>query len=255
MPAAAARALAVLNALADSGGGLTLAQLGQVTGIGRSSLLRLVDSLVEEGAVLPCQDSARYRASLRVLEPAVQLLGQGRVRGVAFPYMVELARATHHQVNLSLPELPDAIGVESVLVVNGMVTSQQVFSPLHCLANASGRAIAAFSNEADIDRALAIPLERTTPFTRVDRDDLRAELDAIRAKGYATIDREQQPDLSGLAVPLLDATGVAVGALGVSRRLPLDQEFIDATLEPALYASSRISAELGFRSRSGFSVA
>lgn len=255
MSAAAARTLAVLNTLASAAEGLTLAQLVATTGIARSTLVRLMESLVEEHAVLAAGDPVHYRASLRVLEPAVSLLRESRVREISFPYMVELARATHYQVNLSLPEMPDTIGVESVLVTNGVVRSQPVFVTHHCLENASGRVIAAFRPEEEVESALACPIFKATEFTRTSPMELRVELEKIRKDGYALIDREQQSDLSGLAVPLLGAAGLAVGALGVSRRIPLDREFVETVLQPALYASTRVSAELGFRARGGFSVA
>lgn len=248
MPAAAARTLTLMNTLATAPGGLTFAELTRRTGIARASLGRLLDSLVSEQIVIPDADGSHYSASLRIWEPAAVLLSERRVRDIAFPYMVELSRSLSNQVNLILPELPEIVGIEAVTAVGDRVTSRFLFSRHPALENASGRVIAAFADASAIERVFAVPRVKHTTRTKTDESELRAELARIREAGFATNDREQDPAVSGIAVPLFDGEGCPAGALGLSRRLPLDQAFVEAAVPQALAAAQRISAELGFRS-------
>lgn len=247
MPAAAARTLTVLNALAQEPEGLSLAQLVQATGIARASLGRLLDSLVTEGAVLDDEGNGHYRPSLTIWEPASALITELRVREVAFPYMVELSRGAHNQVNLALPEFPDVVYMETVLALDERVTSRFLATRHHALATASGRVMVAFADEGAVQRSFATPIPKSTPNARVDKSELIEELATIREAGYAVIDREHDAEVSGLAVPLFDHTGRPVGALGLSRRGALEPNFVELALDRALSTAQRISGELGYR--------
>ena len=247
MPAAAARTLTLMNILASCPTGLTLSQLAHRTGIARASLGRLLDSLVSEQIVVADIKGGRYSASLRVWEPAAVLMTERRVREVAFPYMVELSRAVSSQVNLTLSELPETVGVETVSTMGERVMSRLLYTRQPALANASGRVIAAFVSEEARRSMFALPRERFTTNTVTDEPALRDELAKIRANGFATNDREQDPNVSGVAAPLFDANGCPVGALGLSRRAALDQAFVELAAPLAVAIAQRISAALGFR--------
>jgi len=250
LPAAAARALAVMNALATSPEGLTTSQLAQRTGIARASLGRLLESLVAGHAVLVDGEASRYFASLGIWEPAAMLMTELRVREVAFPYMVELSRAVQNQVNLAFPELPDIVYTETVLAVDGRVTSRLLYTRRPALATASGRVAVAFTDDTSMCRAFSVPLEKTTPSSRTSEPELREELARIRKAGYATIDRENDPDVSGIAVALFDGSSKAVAALGLSRHGALDPGFVETAAPRAISFAQRISAELGYRTGS-----
>ncbi len=226
---------------------MTVAQLVQATGIARASLGRLLESLVIEGAVLEDGDNTHFRPSLSIWEPASALITELRVREVAFPYMVELSRAAHNQVNLALPEFPDVVYLETVLALDERVTSRFLATRYHALATASGRVMVAFADEGAVHRTFSIPIPKNTPNARVDKAQLIEELSRIREAGYATIDREHDAEVSGLAVPLFDHTARPVGALGLSRRGPLEPGFVELAVDRALSTAQRISGELGYR--------
>ena len=55
-----------------------------------------------------------------------------------------------------------------------------------------------------------------TPYTITDRTVLRAELQKVRARGYAVDDREIRADMRCLAVPIHDADGRVVAAMSAT---------------------------------------
>ncbi len=84
--------------------------------------------------------------------------------------------------------------------------------PLHCTA--SGKLYLS-SFPATQQRRLvgALPLERHTPKTITDTEDLLAELERIRDSGIGTDDEEFIAGMTAVAVPLLGKKGRVVGTL------------------------------------------
>ena len=86
-----------------------------------------------------------------------------------------------------------------------------------------------------------------TPSTIVDPRALEAEIERVRAAGYAEAVEEREAGLSAVAAPIWDATGAlaAIVALqGPTSRF--DRAAIDAALPLLLACAERISRSLGW---------
>jgi DNA-binding IclR family transcriptional regulator len=86
--------------------------------------------------------------------------------------------------------------------------------PLH--AGAMQRALLAFMPESQISRVLETPLVRLCRATITDPERLRAAIEDVRSRGWAISFEETDPDVWGIAVPLIDADGAPVAALGLA---------------------------------------
>jgi DNA-binding IclR family transcriptional regulator len=84
-------------------------------------------------------------------------------------------------------------------------------TPIH--AGASAKALLAFLDEAVIDEILSHDLVRLGPGTETDPKRLRKELDAIRARGWASSYEENNVGAWGLAAPIILA-GRVVASIG-----------------------------------------
>ncbi len=112
---------------------------------------------------------------------------------------------------------------EDVVVLSTVEGSQAVrVAGLHrgsqgeAHARASGKLLLAWSPPEVVDRYLGRhPLKAITEHTITDRDDLLAELSAIRRRGYAVDKEEYAEGVSCVAAPLI-TDGVAVLAYTVS---------------------------------------
>jgi IclR family KDG regulon transcriptional repressor len=96
------------------------------------------------------------------------------------------------------------------------------------------------------DRVLLSRLEMRTPHTITDPDALRAELDRVRAQGWATAPGESMEGVNALAAPVFDGSGAMVGALAILGSI----QFIRATpsaeqVRHVVAAAARLSARLG----------
>jgi DNA-binding IclR family transcriptional regulator len=86
--------------------------------------------------------------------------------------------------------------------------------PLH--AGAMQRALLAFLPESLISQVLETPLVRLCRSTITDPDKLRFTIEEVRSRGWAISFEETDPDVWGIAVPLIDAEGAPVAALGLA---------------------------------------
>ena len=119
-------------------------------------------------------------------------------------------------------------------------------APAH--ATAMGKALLAFSPTRVVTKVLAQGLPSYTPNTITSHDRLLQALALTRQTWVAVSWQEHEPDRSGLAVPVFDATNQIVAAVEV----PVDDPAAAlARLRPTLtLAGRRLSRELSF---SGFS--
>jgi IclR family pca regulon transcriptional regulator len=115
-----------------------------------------------------------------------------------------------------------------------------VGSRLPAATTSLGRVLIANLDEAARTRVLArARLTRHTPRTIVDKNDLRAELDRVRAQGYAIVDQELELGLRSMAVPILGASRRVVAAVNVgvsagrADRQTLQREFLPVLQQAA----------------------
>jgi DNA-binding IclR family transcriptional regulator len=89
-----------------------------------------------------------------------------------------------------------------------------VRKPAYCTAE--GQAILAFQPQEVIDRVVAAGLEPRTPNTITSPDRFLKALAAVRQRGCAIEDEENELGMVGIAAPIRDDVGVVVGAIGVA---------------------------------------
>ena len=111
------------------------------------------------------------------------------------------------------------------------------------IVGASRKAILAFLPPREVEGILRAARSADGPALR----RLRTELARIRREGYAVGRGETTPGTTGIAAPLFDARGVAVGAISVSAP---DQRFPEARIldvaVPVPEAARAISRTLGY---------
>src|SRR5262249_36251009 len=128
--------------------------------------------------------------------------------------------------------------------------------PLHC--SALGKVLLAYgavqlSGQLSGQLAGQLPggvLERRTDKTITTEAALRAELAAVRARGYAVTDEELEPGLIAVAAPIYGYDGAVVAALSVSA--PTTRMTRDSVATVAGYCTEEaagLSAVLGYRQR------
>ncbi len=215
------RAFAVLGALGD--GPLGVTEVADRAGLPKSTAARLLQTLVAEGAVEQVPGDSAYRLGPRLVALAGGLSFNRSLAAVARPILVELAAASGEAAGLGVPD-GDAIHyIDQVDTPNPVVVRDWTGAraPLHAVS--SGQVLLAFRTPGAVDRYLGGELERFTPRTLTEPDEVRERLREVRRQGYAWALEEFDPGISSVAAPIADASGEVIAAVhvhGPSYRFP-----------------------------------
>jgi IclR family acetate operon transcriptional repressor len=210
------RAVRVLELLADGRRALGVTELARDLGVHKATASRLVATLSRHDLVERDPATDKYRLGLGVVRLAgaavwgLDLVQQGR------PVLTRLAERTQETVNLAVLDGDLVLNIDQVTGTRSVVSASWLGkrTPLHCTSN--GKVLLAFLPERDRERLLARPLERLTPNTIVDPEQLRAQLREVRARGYAYTLEELEVGLNAVAAPVRQADGRVVAAVSVA---------------------------------------
>lgn len=208
------RAIRVLRTIADAGADLGVSELAQRTALSVSTTHRLLRVLLAAGLVDQDPRTERYQLGPMLVplgRAAEQRLGFARVR----PVLESLASTTGESVNLGVRVGDDVLVVVDVASSQPLRFDQAPGSRVPIHTSAMGKCLLAW----DADPAGAVDrlgrLVAVTDRTITEPGALRAELDRVRRQGWALNDEERVPGVRAVAVPVLDAAGVALAAIAV----------------------------------------
>ena len=226
----------------------TASEIARALRLPRSTTYRVLGVLVEHGFLERAADEHAYRLGYRVLSLAGMLTREDRLREVAFPLMRELRDATGESVNLNVAVGNHRVCIEKVDSVHDIreVSYIGLTTPLH--AGASGKVLLAhFPSEHREAYLRNAELVQLTPNTIVDRERLRDELDAIRARGYGTSQGERILGAVSISAPVYGLTGQVVAALTVSGpAFRFTPDAVQQALPRLLQAARHMSLRLGY---------
>ncbi|TXH62002.1 MAG: IclR family transcriptional regulator [Burkholderiaceae bacterium] len=239
------RSLALLALVASEGRALSLAELSARLGLPKASAHRICAQLQEGGWLMRDADERSFSVGPALRRLALDTLNNGVVRGLRHEVLADLVAKIGETCNFTTLDGATVIYLDRVEAPWPWRLTLDVGAhvPLHCTA--SGKlflaSMAAARRDALIER---LRLEPLTPTTITARDTLRAECEAIAARGYSTDREEFIAGLNAAAVPVKDAQGQTRAAIAIhapSARMSIDDAI--ARL-PALQAAAARMAEL-----------
>jgi DNA-binding IclR family transcriptional regulator len=208
------KALALLDLFVPHESEIGLSDIARRSGNDKATARRLLVALSRSGFVEQSTSKA-YR-----LGPAVLRLAQVReaatpIDAIVNPILTALAKETGETAHYSLASggRLATIGFCESARANRVLLQPGELLPFH--ATASGIAYLAFSHGV-ADAILSQPLPRFTDKTVVDPAVLRARIAKARRDGYAISKDGYEDGVFGLAAPILDKMGAAIGAIAVA---------------------------------------
>lgn len=217
-----ARAATLLRALENRPAGLSMSELAKVTALPRTTVHRLVTSLIAQQLLLQDSDGVKLGPALARLAASAHT----DIIALAQPAMETLGRRTRETVDLCVWR-----GSHTVLVSQYASDQElRVVSPIstafpsHCAAH--GKALLAEQTDDVLSTLIPQLSEVRTTQTLKDPQSLRKGIEQVRQKGYA-IDREEHArGVCGVSVVLSTGPGeryalaIAVPALRFDEQFP-----------------------------------
>ncbi len=223
---------------------MSLSELANRLELAPSTTHGIVKTLVEHGMVVQEHGSTRYQLGPAVLRLGNVYLDTLELRSKAIPWAEDLARRTGLSVRTGVLLIDDVVIIHHEPRPDGSRQMPEVGIVIPVHASALGKALLAFLPD-ESDRVLESgKLRSMTGETLTTPDALREQLTEVRATGSATEQDEAVIGESGVASPVFDATGTAVGAIAVV--IPSGNSSQSSDVRDAVRETARaISRELG----------
>jgi len=241
------RAIRILKALSAGPGRLGVSELSDRLGLAKGTVHGLLRTLHEHGLVEQHADSDKYQLGPQLLQLSSRYLDLSELRARSLAWSELLATRADEAVRVGVAHGEGVLVVHHVFRPDASLQILEVGSVLPLHATALGKAVLAHLDEDVRDDVLREDLPRLTGQTLHSAAALGKELAATRERGYALEKEEAVIGEAGVAAPIFDRSGEAIGAVGIvgprERVLKRGRERVLANA--VLEAARGISRDLG----------
>lgn len=239
------RAIDILEAFSVDRPSLALSEICDAVNLTLPTTHRLLKALQHKEMVFWDPLSKRYSLGVGVMRLASLILNRNDLTSIIQPSLAFLHAETRETVALhGLVDdervcLIELVSPMPIRMASGVGTAYPLFS------GAAGKAILARLPDERVRSILdaAVKGRHLTPARRV---ALLRELGEVLSRGYATSRGETVQGAAAIAAPVLDATGVVVGAINITG--PADRltpETAERFVAPLLNIAAHVMRQLG----------
>lgn len=214
-------ALSILDLLCEHEA-LGAAEIARFMGLGKSTVFRLLSTLLFKGYVTK-DDNSKYGLSYKFATIGKIVADRNVLITQIHPFLVKLtslAKETSHLViwNSDL----EIIFIDKVISSSTIRMDSMVGLTRIAHTTGTGKVLLAYSSPQNLDHYLSrVPFVRQTSKSITSVRQLLAELDRVRTQGYAWDDEESEIGLTCYAVPIrqFDTVIAAVSISGPTERM------------------------------------
>ena len=210
------RALRILAVVADANG-LSLSEIAAASEVPAPTAYRMLVTLENHGMVEFDKSDQLWSVGVGAFRTGSAFLRRRRLVDRARAVMQDLMERSGETANLGVAEDGCVVFVSQVETHEAIRAFFRpgTRSPFH--ASGIGKAVLAYLTP---ERVAAIArregLERYTETTKASLDDLSADLETIRARGFAIDDEERYPGMRCVAAAIFNEYGEPLGGISVS---------------------------------------
>ncbi|WP_293853593.1 IclR family transcriptional regulator C-terminal domain-containing protein [uncultured Alsobacter sp.] len=211
------KALRLVDAIGAAPGAVEVRELMAETGWSRPTLYRILSALVAEGYVRRDPALQGYTLGYRFLELAQNAWAGSDLVAVASLDLQRLRNLTGETAYLAIPHREGVLSIGKFESPHAVRSAARlgVLKPYHCTSQ--GKAMLAHWDEAERGRRLGPePFARYTEATFTRREQVEAQLNAVRKDGFAIEDEEILAGSRCVGAPVLGDHGRPVGAISVA---------------------------------------
>ncbi|MBN9243040.1 MAG: IclR family transcriptional regulator [Mesorhizobium sp.] len=208
------KGLAVIEAFEAGRPRLTLTDVAKLTGTTRAAARRYLRTLTRLGYA--DFDGRFFSLTPRILRLGYAYLSSAPLPSRILPFLEKISQETGESSSAAMLDGDEIVYIARSATRRILSIGLGVGSRLPAYCTSLGRVILAHRPAAEIDAYLdRVPLERRTPFTVTDRQDLLVVLQGVREQGYATVNEELELGLRSIAVPVRREDGSVQLAINV----------------------------------------
>ncbi len=240
------RALAILEATAQCSDGMTNSEISRRLGMHKSSASYILRTLERRGYLRRDAESGKYRLGLKILSLGRDVLAGLDIGAVALPVLRALVERTQLTAHLAILDHGEAVYIEKVDAPGFIKMDTWVGRRMYVHSTSVGKALVAQLPKSDVEAIVREHgMKKRTPKTIIALHRFLAELEKVRAQGYAVDDEENSLGARCLAAPVFDILGSVEAAVGLSgTTTQINDSSMPKLVELAKEAARKISRQL-----------
>jgi IclR family transcriptional regulator, KDG regulon repressor len=244
------RALDIMEYLSEKKKACGVTEISNAVGLHKSTVHRLLNTLMNRGYVEKDIDSDNYMVGKRVLMLGSSVLDRMDVRTVARPYIRRLSEKTNEVVHLSILDGDEAVYIEKVesFKQSSVRMNSQIGKrvPLYCTA--VGKILLSSMKEEQVLNLLkGKDMHKFTNNTIDTVEGYLKELEKVRKVGYSTDEMEHEEGIRCIAAPIYDRKGKITASVSISGPIfHMTEERMPEIKSELLKTAEEISEQMGF---------
>lgn len=243
MDSALGKGLRVLEALVLADGPSRISHLAAKLEMQKSSLHRVLQTLVAFGFAEQDGETSLYSPTLKVWELGSAVVSRLPVKQAAAPVLQELHATTGETVSLSVRDGDDVLYLDKIISPRPIGFTTRVGSRVPAPMTAAGRAMLAYEPDA---RGVVERVAARRDDASMDVERIVSEIDKARRTGYVVGRGRVDRGIVGIATAVLGSRGSPVAGITVSTPSQrLDRARQKEIVEALLGAASRLGEAIG----------
>lgn len=242
------RALNLLEIISKYKNGISITSLSEETKLHKSTVHRLVSSLVFHGYVTQLDD-AKYKLSYKLYRLGVNAFSDLSLVDVARDNIIKLSREVGEVVHLVIRNKNEVIYIDkenpsrSSSIMGSRIGSS---APIYCTS--VGKAMLFDSNDYEIMNIWeSIKIDSKTHKTITDFERFKKEIEYSKKLGYAIDDEENEIGISCIGAPIYDYTNKIIAAISLSGPIiRVNKMNLEKYVQPLIREAKDISKKLGY---------
>jgi DNA-binding IclR family transcriptional regulator len=244
------RVVRLLQCVAEMGGEISVKEFAQRLSLPPSTVHRLLKLLMTQGLIEQRATTQRYRAGRELFRISSLITRQVDFEEIARPILDDMRDACHETCYFAM-YLPASRRFVGAVVARSPHPLGYHFEPLmeqKVAWGAVGRSMLAYLPDDIVAKAVAEagPSPGGNPAPNL--KDMKAALQDIRARGYASAEGEIFPEAIGFARAVFDADGDVMGSLGITMPMIRYKPVMHKQLAALVVGKAKdLSKALGYR--------
>lgn len=242
------KAFDIIEQLATSESGLSLSEITEQTGYPKSTVHRLLATLIARHYIEKDESDSVYYLGLKFVEIASLYLNKIDLTTEAAPIMHTLATRFNATSYLGVLENNEVRYLEKIEKFNSLrlYTSIGKREPVYCTA--LGKVLLASLPKDECARiGESLIFEKLTPNTKMSYDELLLDIDFARQNGFALDNGEHTFGSSCVAVPIRDYTGNVIAAISLSGPGLIQENKVETLFKELQASATSLSERIGYK--------
>ncbi len=242
------RALSILEILANYSEGLGITEISEKADLHKSTVHRLLSTLIYKGYVVQDLDTNRYKITFKLFDLGSKKIEKIDLLSASRLYTKKLMESINEVVHLVIREGSQVVYIDKVEANNTIRMASRVGkrSPMYCTS--VGKAILAHLPRYEMmeiwDKS---KIGKLTDYTITDLGKMDIELKKIKELGYAVDNEENEIGVRCVGAPIFNRYGEVEAAISISGPTTrITENRIKDIAKEVSYYATLISKELGY---------